>query len=123
MPVVVACALVAGAWLGYATAPKAPTPKTTTSSPAAALRGASKIDLTLSLVDRVYVDSVDRNAIVEALMPRLMEQLDPHSTYIPASEMQQVNEPLEGEFDGIGVVFNMATDTVVVLNIIAGGPS
>lgn len=123
IPVVVACALVAGAWLGYATAPRAAAPKTTTSSPAAALRGASKIDLTLSLVDRVYVDSVDRNAIVEALMPRLMEQLDPHSTYIPASEMQQVNEPLEGEFDGIGVVFNMATDTVVVLNIIAGGPS
>ena len=47
----------------------------------------------------------------------------PHSVYIPASEMAALNEPLEGEFDGIGVVFNMATDTVIVLNVIPQGPS
>ncbi len=51
------------------------------------------------------------------------KELDPHSVYIPAAEMQALNEPLEGEFDGIGVVFNMATDTVIVLNVIPQGPS
>ena len=46
------------------------------------------------------------------LMAAFKEELDPHSVYIPASEMQAVNEPLQGKFDGIGIVFNMAPDTV-----------
>ena len=83
----------------------------------------NKLTYTLSLVGSQYVDEVSTDSLVEHLMPRLMEQLDPHSVYIPASEMQEVNEPLEGEFDGIGVVFNMATDTVIVLNVIPSGPS
>ena len=83
----------------------------------------NKLTYTLSLVGSQYVDEVSTDSIVEHLMPHLMEQLDPHSVYIPASEMQEVNEPLEGEFDGIGVVFNMATDTVIVLNVIPSGPS
>lgn len=83
----------------------------------------NKLTYTLSLIGSQYVDEVPMDSIVEHMMPRLMEQLDPHSVYIPASEMQEVNEPLEGEFDGIGVVFNMATDTVIVLNVIPSGPS
>ena len=83
----------------------------------------NKLSYTLSLIDTEYVDSLSLDTIVEHLMPLVMEELDPHSVYIPASEMQQVNEPLEGEFDGIGVVFNMATDTVIVLNVIPSGPS
>ena len=82
-----------------------------------------KVSLSLSLIGKSYVDEVDTDTLVEFLMPRLMEHLDPHSSYIPASEMQALNEPLEGEFDGIGVVFNMATDTVIVLNVIPSGPS
>ncbi|MBR3931455.1 MAG: S41 family peptidase, partial [Tidjanibacter sp.] len=101
----------------------APSAAKQTTSATAPSRAASKLDLTLGLVERIYVEPINKDSIVEALMPRLMEQLDPHSTYISAKDMQAVNEPLEGEFDGIGVVFNMATDTVVVLNIIAGGPS
>ena len=83
----------------------------------------NKLDYTLMLIEREYVDDIPSDTIVEHLMPLLMEQLDPHSMYIAASEMQEVNEPLEGEFDGIGVVFNMATDTVIVLNVIPSGPS
>ena len=86
-------------------------------------RSNNKLNYTISLVDRDYVDEIPADTLVEKLMPKLMEQLDPHSVYIPASEMQELNEPLEGEFDGIGVVFNMATDTVIVLNVIASGPS
>lgn len=83
----------------------------------------NKLTYTLSLIEKSYVDSLSLDSIVEHVMPHLIEKLDPHSAYIPASEMQAVNEPLEGEFDGIGVVFNMATDTVIVLNVIPKGPS
>lgn len=126
MPLIAACTLALGVWMGYTifrgSQRLSPTAAQQTNASVAS-RAASKIDLTLGLVERIYVEPINRDSIVEALMPRLMEQLDPHSTYISAKDMQQVNEPLEGEFDGIGVVFNMATDTVVVLNIIAGGPS
>ncbi len=83
----------------------------------------NKLSYTLSLIEHQYVDSVSLDSLAEHVIPLLVEELDPHSVYIPASEMQAVNEPLEGEFDGIGVVFNMATDTVIVLTVIHGGPS
>lgn len=83
----------------------------------------NKLSYTLSLIENRYVDSVSMDSLVERAIPLLAQELDPHSVYIPASEMQQLNEPLEGEFDGIGVVFNMATDTVIVLNVIRSGPS
>ena len=83
----------------------------------------NKIDMALALIDRYYVDSVETDSLVEQLLPDLMWYLDPHSIYIPASELTALNEPLDGEFDGIGVTFNMATDTIVVLNVIPQGPS
>ncbi len=83
----------------------------------------NKLTYTLSLIEKSYVDSLSLDSIIEHVMPHVVEKLDPHSAYIPAEEMQEVNEPLEGEFDGIGVVFNMATDTVIVLNVIPKGPS
>ena len=86
-------------------------------------RNNNKLNYTIALIDREYVDPMPADTLIEALMPKLMEQLDPHSVYIPASDLQEMNEPLEGEFDGIGVVFNMATDTVIVLNVIPSGPS
>ena len=83
----------------------------------------NKLTYTLSLIENQYVDSVSMDSLAEHVIPLLVQELDPHSVYIPASEMQALNEPLEGEFDGIGVVFNMATDTVIVLNVIPQGPS
>ena len=83
----------------------------------------NKLTYTLSLIENQYVDSVAMDSLAEHVIPLLVKELDPHSVYIPAAEMQQLNEPLDGEFDGIGVVFNMATDTVIVLNVIPQGPS
>ncbi len=83
----------------------------------------NKLTYTLSLIEHQYVDSISLDSLAEHVIPLLVRELDPHSVYIPAEEMQELNEPLEGEFDGIGVVFNMSTDTVTVLNVIAGGPS
>ena len=83
----------------------------------------NKLTQTLSYIERLYVDPIAVDSLVEHVVPLLVEELDPHSVYIPAEEMAELNEPLEGEFDGIGVVFNMATDTVIVLNVIPHGPS
>ena len=83
----------------------------------------NKLTYTMALIEREWVDSIPMDTLAERVIPLLVSELDPHSAYIPASEMQRVNEPLEGEFDGIGVVFNMATDTVIVLNVIPSGPS
>ncbi len=82
-----------------------------------------KVSSTLDYIDKYYIDSVSLDSITESLMPHIFEQLDPHSVYIPAEDMPEMNESLEGEFDGIGVVFNMATDTVIVINVIPAGPS
>ena len=53
----------------------------------------------------------------------MLEHLDPHSIYIPAKNLKQVSEPLEGNFEGIGVQFNILNDTVIVINTISGGPA
>lgn len=83
----------------------------------------NKIMQTCMLVEHKFVDSISMDSLSELVIPLMMKELDPHSVYIPAREMQQLNEPLEGEFDGIGVVFNAATDTVIILNVIPNGPS
>ncbi len=83
----------------------------------------NKLTQILSLIETQYVDPVSPDSLAEHVIPLVVDELDPHSVYIPAEEMASMNEPLEGEFDGIGVVFNMATDTVIVLNVIPQGPS
>ena len=83
----------------------------------------NKLTQTLSLIENRYVDPISIDSLSEHAIPLLIKELDPHSIYFPASEMAAMNESLEGEFDGIGVVFNMATDTVIVLNVIPHGPS
>ncbi|MFI3264763.1 MAG: S41 family peptidase [Rikenellaceae bacterium] len=82
-----------------------------------------KISSTLEYIGSSYVDPVSIDSITEALMPHIFEELDPHSIYIPAKDMQGMNESLEGEFDGVGITFNMATDTVIIISVIPSGPS
>ncbi len=121
LPLGVAAVLALGVWMGYTISSARPQNKSS-KAPAQQQR-VSKLDYSLSLIRGFYLDPVDTDTIVENLMHEMMASLDPHSVYIPKEELQAVNEPLEGEFDGIGVVFNMATDTIVVLNTTAGGPS
>ncbi len=83
----------------------------------------NKLTQILSLIDREYVDPISTDSLTEKIIPTLVRELDPHSVYIPQKDMAALNESLEGEFDGIGVMFNMATDTVIVLNVIRQGPS
>lgn len=74
-------------------------------------------------LDKMYVDEVDMQPIVEGAIAGMLDKLDPHSAYIGAEEMKGVHESFEGEFSGIGVEFNILRDTVVVVNTIAGGPA
>ncbi len=83
----------------------------------------SKIDLVLNLIKNNYVDSLPAKKLIESTIPEILSNLDPHSIYIPAAELKEVREPLEGEFDGIGVQFNIKNDTVYIINTISGGPS
>jgi len=82
-----------------------------------------KIDNVLDFIVQNYVDTVGRTDLEEKTLVAMLNQLDPHSEYIPAEELQQVNEPLQGNFDGIGVEFNLVNDTICVVHPIQGGPS
>jgi carboxyl-terminal processing protease len=77
----------------------------------------------LNFISANYVDTVDVNKISENGYQHLMQQLDPHCTYISASEYTSVNEPLQGNFKGVGIEFYIVNDTVMVMNVIKGGPS
>jgi carboxyl-terminal processing protease len=70
-----------------------------------------------------YVDSIDKDKLVEDAIVKVLEDLDPHSVYIPAEELKEMNEPLVGNFEGIGVQFNIIKDTIYVVQTIVGGPS
>lgn len=82
-----------------------------------------KMMQTVNAVRNYYVDPIDLDTIYEKAIPSLLSELDPHSEYIPARLFNEVNESLEGEFDGIGIVFNAMTDTITVLNVVPQGPS
>jgi carboxyl-terminal processing protease len=82
-----------------------------------------KLRLAAYAVDRFYVDSVDDNKLAEDAIIGMLRELDPHSTYMNPEEVKEMNEPLQGNFDGIGVQFNMLNDTLFILNTVAGGPS
>jgi len=82
-----------------------------------------KLSNVLNYIQKDYVDPIDKNELEEITIPLLLSELDPHSQYVPASDLEEVNEPLEGNFSGIGVQFNMLNDTLIVLKTIANGPS
>ncbi len=84
---------------------------------------ADKLQGILSFIEAEYVDSVNRRDLEEAAIPEILQKLDPHSVYIPARDVARVSEPLEGNFEGIGVSFSMPNDTVIINSIIPGGPS
>lgn len=83
----------------------------------------NKLNTLINLISSEYVDTVNTSAMIEGIIPQLLDKLDPHSVYIPAKDLKQVNEELEGNFGGIGVQFSMQNDTVLVISVISGGPS
>jgi len=82
-----------------------------------------KFAQTLSSIEKNYVDTINKNQLVETAIIKMLEELDPHSIYISKKELKEMNEPLEGSFDGIGVQFNILRDTLTIVAVINGGPS
>lgn len=83
----------------------------------------TKIEQLLSLIDTQYVDNINLDSITEGVMRDIISKLDPHSAYIPAEDIEYVNNELDGSFSGIGVQFNIQNDTIMVVSVISGGPS
>lgn len=82
-----------------------------------------KLNSILNIVESNYVDSVKRSDLVESAIPAILKKLDPHTVYIPAKDLARANEPLQGNFEGIGISFSMLTDTILIVSTIPGGPS
>ncbi len=83
----------------------------------------AKLDALLTVINYAYVDEVDNNKMTEDAIASILKELDPHSVYIPEKELKKMNEPLEGNFEGIGIQFNILRDTITVVSPISGGPS
>jgi len=88
-----------------------------------ALSPYDKIKAVLGYVEKNYVDTVNTNELVDLSLVDILSHLDPHSGYYTAEEVIEMNEPLQGNFSGVGVEYNIIHDTVVVVNVIRGGPS
>ncbi|MCB0793593.1 MAG: S41 family peptidase [Flavobacteriales bacterium] len=122
VPLLVSLALVAGLFLGHGSN----TPSQEGRGSFFLLRNSNandKVQQVLDLIDRQYVDTVRKQALVEEVIQDMLQRLDPHSYYISAEELRAAQEPLDGSFDGIGVEFSIQNDTVVVIAPVEGGPS
>lgn len=83
----------------------------------------NKLNALLHIIDEQYVDTVNMFNLVEEAMPQILAELDPHSSYIPAKDLEAVNSDLKGSFSGIGVQFTIQDDTIHINSVIPGGPS
>jgi carboxyl-terminal processing protease len=82
-----------------------------------------KMNKFLEILDKHYVKEVNKDSLVEAAIKRMLKELDPHSIYYSAEDLKKVDEPLKGNFEGVGIQFNIYKDTILVVETIAGGPS
>ena len=85
--------------------------------------GSNRLNNLLRIIDDQYVDSVNMNDLVEKALPQILSELDPHSVYISAKDVQSATDDLRGSFSGVGIEFVIRNDTVRVQNVIAGGPA
>ena len=116
LPIILALAISAGIWIGATFAE----PKTDRNDLKAAIY---KLQEIITYINRDYVDSVNTNELVEYGIEKMLEKLDPHSSYIPAKDASLAKSQLDGEFDGIGVEFGIIRDTIYVVAPLSGGPS
>jgi len=118
IPVIIAIALAAGIFIGNRL-----TRNSGSNSSALSMSKSNKLDAIMELIENAYVDSISTDSLVEKTIPQLLKNLDPHTTYIPAKELVGVEEEMRGDFGGIGVQFSIQNDTVMVVEVISGGPS
>ena len=108
-PFIIAISLIIGIWIGRANS------SSTQSTP-------TKLAHIFRLISNEYVDPINTDSIIEKSLPDIIAQLDPHSSYIPAKDLQATNDELHGSFSGIGISFNVMNDTINIIEVISGGP-
>ncbi|MDE6819070.1 MAG: PDZ domain-containing protein, partial [Muribaculaceae bacterium] len=113
LPLIVIIALLAGILLGSHLRFR----------PSASDSAAKKVEELFALISSDYVDEVNLDSLLEEAIPDLLGNLDPHTAYIPARDLEEVNSDLDGSFSGIGISFQLMNDTITVLEVISGGPS
>lgn len=116
LPVIIACSIALGVFVGN-------TYNFQRQGKNRPITSNNKINAILDIIDEQYVDTVNMNQLIEGAIPKIFSELDPHSVYISAEDASMVNEELEGSFSGIGVSFNMQTDTILIISVISGGPA
>jgi carboxyl-terminal processing protease len=118
IPLLLAIAVVTGILIGNRL-----TRNSGANQPSFSMSGFNKMDAVIELIKNSYVDSISTDSLVEKAIPLLLKGLDPHTSYIPPKEMVGVEEEMRGNFGGIGVQFSIQNDTVMVVDVISGGPS
>jgi carboxyl-terminal processing protease len=118
LPVIIGLSIVVGILLGNLVQRNA-----TNQMPVRVFTQQDKISSILSFIENNYVDEISRDSLNEKLIPEVLKSLDPHSIYLPPRDLKEANETLRGNFDGIGVQFNMVDDTILVIQAVRGGPS
>lgn len=119
IPIIIAVSIVAGIFIGtfYAN-------RFSSSPQGIGMTGSSnKVNGLLRIIEDQYVDTVNMSELIDDAMPQILRELDPHSSYIPAKDLQAVNDDLRGSFSGIGVQFTIQQDTIHISDVISGGPS
>ncbi len=119
LPFIISLAIVFGILIGIAINKR----PQLTSSGIMLYPKSDKLNNVLKYIEEEYVDTVNPDKLTTEAIVSVLKGLDPHSVYIPAEDLIAVNEPLEGNFSGIGVQFNMQNDTVIIINTIPNGPS
>lgn len=117
-PLLFAATLAIGLYLGFRLQSNAPL-----IGVAGETGGTGRVEELLRFIDARYVDEADSDKLHQAAIRAVLDELDPHSVYIPADELREINESMEGNFDGIGIEFLVVDDTITVVSALPGGPS
>ena len=118
LPTALAGCLALGLFLGNSFSPKSESKSLSTGG-----EKYQKIQDIINIIDRKYVDTVNGEDLFEQTIADMLHKLDPHSNYIPARDLQRINESIEGQFGGIGVRFFIIRDTICITNVVVGSPS
>ena len=116
LPILLALAVAAGAFIGARMF-------NSNETGSGLNKGLVKFREVLSYIDKNYVDDVETEQLVETAITDMLEELDPHSVYIPAEELEYNMAELEGNFEGIGIEYSIFRDTIFVVTPLSGGPS
>ncbi|MCU0734620.1 MAG: PDZ domain-containing protein, partial [Methylotetracoccus sp.] len=121
LPIILSLILILGIWLGSRLSVR----NDNTSNKVTFIRPSSqdKLNELINYIEQDYVDSVSRTDLTEHAIEGILDNLDPHSTYIPAEDFMEVEDQLHSNFEGIGIQFRVEKDTIMVIQVISGGPS